>query len=234
MSNMDKQSADAQNIQDRAGAASPDISPPMSPPAGYPFGRGNDGSSDYTPVQGAERPAATLRSGPVSLRSGAASLYSLNSLNHYKTVDHHTQQLVDKRAGELAEWHIHWVTPAMIAALFVAGVIAAVGHHLFYAHLDGKPAADQLKMIRYGTALAFFVKSTLVGTVIMCYRQRIWHTFRTRPLTINAIDGLFSATEDPTQFWNWEMIRNGKLATFMAACSWYDSLYRRNLLTQSN
>jgi hypothetical protein len=40
-------------------------------------------------------------------------------------------------------------------------------------------------------------------------------------MTINGIDGLFSATEDPTMFFlNWEMIRNGKLATLMAVCSW--------------
>ncbi|KAI8942475.1 hypothetical protein NX059_000542 [Plenodomus lindquistii] len=40
-------------------------------------------------------------------------------------------------------------------------------------------------------------------------------------MTINGIDGLFSATEDPTQFFlNWEMMRNGKLATLMAACTW--------------
>jgi hypothetical protein len=88
-------------------------------------------------------------------------------------------------------------------------------------HLDGQPAIEQLKMVRYGTALAFFVKSTLVGTVIMCNRQRIWYTFRRKAMTINGIDGLFSATEDPTQFFlNWEMIRNGKLATLMAACTW--------------
>ncbi|KAL1798602.1 hypothetical protein ACET3X_002639 [Alternaria dauci] len=55
----------------------------------------------------------------------------------------------------------------------------------------------------------------------MCNRQRIWYTFRRKAMTINGIDGLFSATEDPTQFFlNWEMIRNGKLATLMAACTW--------------
>ncbi|KAJ4319842.1 hypothetical protein N0V94_003712 [Neodidymelliopsis sp. IMI 364377] len=72
-------------------------------------------------------------------------------------------------------------------------------------------------MVRYGTALAFFVKSMLVSTVIVCYRQRIWHTLRRKAMTINGIDGLFSATEDPTMFFlNWEMVRNGKLATLMA------------------
>jgi hypothetical protein len=145
----------------------------------------------------------------------------LNSLYHRKTVDADTQALVDRRAGELAQWHIYWATPSLIVALFLAGFAAAVGHHLFYMHLDGQPATQQLKMVRYGTALAFFVKSTLVGTVIMCNRQRIWYTFRRKAMTINGIDGLFSATEDPTQFFlNWEMIRNGKLATLMAACTW--------------
>jgi hypothetical protein len=66
----------------------------------------------------------------------------------------------------------------------VAGVVAAVGHHLYYAHLDGQPAQDQLKKIRYGTVLAFFVKSTLVGTSIMCNRQRIWRIFRRKTIVI--------------------------------------------------
>ncbi|KAI4938748.1 uncharacterized protein J4E92_000029 [Alternaria infectoria] len=145
-------------------------------------------------------------------------------------MDADTQALVDRRSGELVQWHIYWTTPALIVALFMAGFAAAVGHHLFYMHLNGKPATEQLKMVRYGTALAFFVKSTLVGTVIMCNRQRIWYTFRRKAMTINGIDGLFSATEDPTQFFlNWEMIRNGKLATLMAACTWESTYNFRDM-----
>ncbi|KAL1597770.1 hypothetical protein SLS60_008257 [Paraconiothyrium brasiliense] len=125
------------------------------------------------------------------------------------------------QAGEIAEWNVHWITPALMIVLFVAGVGAAVGHHFFYMSLEGKPSTDQLTMVRYGTALAFFVKSALVGSIVMCYRQRIWHTFRTRALTIAGIDGLFSATEDPTQFfYNGEMMINAKIATIMAICSW--------------
>lgn len=153
--------------------------------------------------------------------SGGESTHTVNSLYQSKTLDADTQALVDRRAGEIAQWHVHWTTPAIIVSLFIAGVLAAIGHHLFYAHLHGSPATEQLKMVRYGTALAFFVRSTLVGTVIICNRQRIWYTFRRKAMTINGIDGLFSATEDPTQFFlNWEMIRNGKLATLMAACTW--------------
>ncbi|KAJ4368172.1 hypothetical protein N0V83_006528 [Neocucurbitaria cava] len=148
------------------------------------------------------------------VKSGRESMYTLNSLYQTKAVDADTQALVDRRAGEVAQWHIHWTTPALIMSLFIAGVAAAVGHHFFYTSLNGHPATEQLKMIRYGTALAFFVKSTLVGCVIMCNRQRIWRTFRRKAMTMTGIDGLFSATEDPTQFFlNWEMIKNDRDGT---------------------
>ncbi|KAL6710201.1 hypothetical protein ACN47E_009147 [Coniothyrium glycines] len=173
------------------------------------------GSAQYSPVAGRES------SPRPSMRSGRESTYTLNSLYHSKATDAVTQALVDRRAGEIAHWHIYWTTPALIVFLFLAGVAAAAGHHFFYASLNGQPAVEQLKMVRYGTALAFFVKSTLVGCVIMCNRQRIWYTFRQKAMTISGIDGLFSACEDPTQFFlNWEMIKMGKVATFMAACSW--------------
>lgn len=150
----------------------------------------------------------------------------------YKTMDADAQALVDRRAREVAPWHVHWSTPATLAALYLAAVIAAVGHHVFYLKLDGEPAENQLKMMRYGTALAFFVRSTLVGTVVLCYRQRIWHTFRKKAMTLRAIDGLFAATEDPSRFWNWEMMSNGKLATFMAACSWWDRIFPKCRATE--
>jgi hypothetical protein len=179
------------------------------------FGLSSITGGQYAPLTGRNE------SPRPSSRSARESTYTLNSLYRSKLVDADTQALVDRRAGEIARWHIHWTTPALISSMFVAGVVAAVGHHLYYAHLNGQPAHDQLKKIRYGTALAFFVKSTLVGTSIMCNRQRIWRTFRRKAMTIEGIDGLFSAPEDPTQFFiNGEMWKNGKLATFMALCCW--------------
>jgi hypothetical protein len=180
------------------------------------FGPSKNSSGQYASLSGRNE------SPRPSMRSGRESMFSLSSLYQSKQVDADTQALVDRRAGEIAQWHIHWTTPAIIGSLFVAGIAAAVGHHFFYASLNGQPAHDQLKMIRYGTAMAFFVKSTLVGTSIMCNRQRIWRTFRRKAMTIDGIDGLFSAPEDPTQFFiNAEMWRNGKLATFMALACWY-------------
>ena len=214
-------SGDARNTYSFHRAPSPSPSPSeRNPPAGsyLPASRGGDGASYL------ESPIVAPRF--QTPWSGTPSIYSIGGLSSHKTIDVKTQALVDKRVGEIAQWNIHWITPVLIGVLFVAGLLAAFGHHIFYERLDGKSAKEQLKMIRYGTALAFFVKSTLVGCIIMCYRQRIWRTFRSKALTMDGIDGLFSATEDPTHFfWNWEMIKNGKLATLMAACSWWVSGY---------
>jgi len=109
----------------------------------------------------------------------------------------------------------------MMVGLFLAGLLGAVGHHVFYSRLNGQPAAGrQLTMVRIGTALAFFTKAMLVGSVLVSYRQRIWHTFRKQAMTVGAIDGLFAATENPLHFRRGEMLRNAKLASLMALCAW--------------
>ncbi|KAF1945247.1 hypothetical protein EJ02DRAFT_61132 [Clathrospora elynae] len=213
LAHLSQPSLDARDSHDARGRSPDEISRGRLHPRLH-FGLSRT-SGEYAPVSernDSPKPAT---------QSGTESTYTLNSLYQTKAMDADTQALVDRRAGEVAQWRVHWTTPAIIVSLFIAGVVAAMGHHFFYTHLNGRPAVEQLKMVRYGTALAFFVKSTLVGTVIVCNRQRIWYTFRRKAMTINGIDGLFSATEDPTQFFlNWEMIRNGKLATLMAACTW--------------
>ncbi|KAF2744187.1 hypothetical protein M011DRAFT_496378 [Sporormia fimetaria CBS 119925] len=45
----------------------------------------------------------------------------------------------------------------------LAGVFAAIGHHLFYNSLDGKPADDQLKKVRYA-ALTAELRTTYLET----------------------------------------------------------------------
>ncbi len=134
------------------------------------------------------------------------------SLYQIKTMDAGTQALVDKRVGEMAEWHMHGTTPATMASLFVLGVVGAVGHCFFNAFMTGNPATEQLMMVRYGTTLAFFTNSMLFSYVIVYYRQCIWHTLRWTTMTIDGTDELFSTTtEDPTMFFlDWEMVMNGK------------------------
>lgn len=65
---------------------------------------------------------------------------------------------------------VHWYVPTSMLVIFILGCAGAVGHHLFYSYLDGKPARNQLTMNRYGTAFAFFTKASLVGSVVLAYR----------------------------------------------------------------
>lgn len=148
------------------------------------------------------------------------SLHSIGTgLARYKT-DTATAMLVERRQNLVAQWKIHWWTPFVMAFLFVAGIMGALGHHFYYDHLDGQKADNQLMKVRYGTALAFFTKTMLVGAVVLSFRQRIWVSFRQKAMTIHAIDGLFAIIEDPTAFRKWEMWKNAKIATIMALATW--------------
>lgn len=87
-------------------------------------------------------------------------------------------------------WGIHWWTPFCMVALFILGLVGALGHHGFYQGLDGQEAKNQLVRVRIGTGMAFFTKVCLVGSVVLSYKQRIWYSLRRKGMTVSAIDGL--------------------------------------------
>ncbi|KAK0738960.1 hypothetical protein B0T18DRAFT_335140 [Schizothecium vesticola] len=103
---------------------------------------------------------------------------------------------------------------------FGFGLACAIGHHVYYTRLDGKPAADQLQMLRYGMALSFAAKAGLSAAVLVAFHQRIWMTVRTRLLSVAAVDALFSVTEDLAAFLSWEMVKNAKVAAGLALFIW--------------
>ncbi|KAK7992576.1 hypothetical protein PG988_001370 [Apiospora saccharicola] len=103
---------------------------------------------------------------------------------------------------------------------FTFGLLCAVGHHLFYKSLNGKPASDQLTMLRYGTVLAFAAKAGFVACIVTAFRQRIWATVRNKILSVAAIDSLFAATEDVTSLWNIEVYKKARIAMLLAVVAW--------------
>ncbi|KAI1263163.1 hypothetical protein F5Y18DRAFT_131669 [Xylariaceae sp. FL1019] len=114
-----------------------------------------------------------------------------------------------------------WVQPSMVMYfLFVFGVLGAVGHHLYYDSLNGKPADDQLLRLRYGVVLAFIAKAGLVTAVVVAFKQRIWYTMRNRVLSVEALDSLFAATEDFTALFNVEVYKQAKVAMLLAVFVW--------------
>ncbi|KAF2249208.1 hypothetical protein BU26DRAFT_426836 [Trematosphaeria pertusa] len=106
---------------------------------------------------------------------------------------------------------------------FLVGICLALGQHILYTRLHHRNEDDEdkkVRMVLYGRALAYFSKVAFGGCVILCYRQRIWRTFRERPLSVWSIDQLFLATEDPSLFVNWETLSKAPLAVAMALIIW--------------
>ncbi|KAK1978574.1 hypothetical protein LZ30DRAFT_210245 [Colletotrichum cereale] len=113
-------------------------------------------------------------------------------------------------------WHPSW---NMYLFLF-AGIAFALGHHFFYARLDGTVADGQIRMLRYGAALSFLSKASLASAVIQAFRQRVWMTVRRKMLTLGAVDSLFAAAEDMTAIFNVEVFRQARVAMILAIYVW--------------
>ncbi|KAF7558414.1 hypothetical protein G7046_g5733 [Stylonectria norvegica] len=121
----------------------------------------------------------------------------------------------------LVEWYDnHWKPVWNMYAFLIVGILFAAGHHLFYHSLHGKEAKDQLRMLRYGTALAFLAKANFAATVMFAFQQRAWQTVRHKILTIGAVDSLFAAVEDLSAWLNWEVFRSAKVAMCLALYIW--------------
>lgn len=100
------------------------------------------------------------------------------------------------------------------------GICCAIGHHIFYKTLDGRPAENQLAMLRYGAVLAFATKAGLVAAIVLAFKQRIWMTVRSKFLSVAALDSLFAATEDLSAMLNVEIYKRAKVAMLLAVFVW--------------
>jgi len=134
-------------------------------------------SSPYTP-------GAEFFSDPPSpvqpTRKGAYTSVPVRNISEASTI--HPQRRMGATMEDMLErsksreqqvlWgtKIHWFMPTAMVCLLIAGILGSLGHHFFYASLQGKQADDQLMKVRYGTVLAYFTKASLVGSVVLAYR----------------------------------------------------------------
>lgn len=71
-------------------------------------------------------------------------------------------------------YYDHWMEITMIG-LAVVGLLTAMAHHLYNASLDGhRVNGDTQWPPRYGNALSFFVKTILIASVQIAYKQQAW------------------------------------------------------------
>lgn len=88
----------------------------------------------------------------------------------------------------------HWQAPTVIVLAFIAGLTFAIGHHVFYDHLDGKSVNnrlfDQQINLAVGQALVFLVRAALIISVGASYWQVFWGTVLHHTLALSQIDVL--------------------------------------------
>ncbi|KNB01702.1 hypothetical protein FOXG_04889 [Fusarium oxysporum f. sp. lycopersici 4287] len=113
-------------------------------------------------------------------------------------------------------WNMH--------VLVIIGTLFAVGHHLFYLHLNGKEAINQPMMLRYGTVIAFFAKASLGTAVTIAFHQRAWRVVRFKTARVQTIDSIFTANTDFSSLLMWSSIRKAKIGTLLALYCWVTPL----------
>lgn len=124
------------------------------------------------------------------------------------------------------QWRISLYTPTSMVALFISGILVAIGHHLFYSRFHGNPVENSTELesqtwiIRYGTAFAFVAKTLLAGAVVIAYKQHMWINLRRKGNTISTIDAMFAATHDFIAFLSPSLFLRAKIPALMALVTW--------------
>lgn len=103
---------------------------------------------------------------------------------------------------------IHWLAPATVVFSLTAGILFALGHHLFYASLDGKEAQnDKLDLlgthvskqqfnITIGTTFSYLVNFFLGTALATAYAQVFWRALIKSHATLETWDAAFSANSN--------------------------------------
>lgn len=130
---------------------------------------------------------------------------------------------------------IGWQFPTLVVVLFLVGLGAAIGHHVYYQSLDGQLVAgtsgiddadgsssrQQTWAIRIGTGLAFLHKTALVGVLGLVGAQQAWATVRRRAMTVNGIDSMFAAVGgSPLGLLSGDVVSQAKTVVLVAAAAW--------------
>ena len=109
---------------------------------------------------------------------------------------------------------IYWKTYTQMFAALIFGILLAVGHHMFYSSLSGKPVdtnsyqvlgahfalSKQEVKIAIGTLFAFLVKAALVLAVAIAYTQVVWKAVKRQETSLLTVDTLFSILGNVSSF----------------------------------
>jgi hypothetical protein len=121
---------------------------------------------------------------------------------------------------------------------FICGILLAVGHHLFYSRLAGKPTttgdyqllnvSKQQVYTAIGTAFAFLVKAALALALSMAYTQVVWKAVKRQETTLSTINTLFSILGNVSAFMSVSLWWKYPLLFLLAITVWLVSLLIRS------
>ncbi|RFU31192.1 hypothetical protein B7463_g5137, partial [Scytalidium lignicola] len=135
--------------------------------------------------------------------------------------------------GSFKESHgrrINWLYLSMVISL-LAGILFAIGHHLFYHSLNGRivgSTSSQQWSLRIGNAFAFIVGYSLKTAVGIAYIQYLWRAMRYHPMTLSTINDAFGIQDNPVSFLNWELLtklRLGIIIALVVLCTGLTSIF---------
>jgi hypothetical protein len=118
----------------------------------------------------------------------------------------------------------------LMLAFLLAGLLFAVGHHVYYSHLNSKPVSTtsviasvhhQKWANHIGAGLAYLSKSCLAFSVGVAFVQRFWYMAR-RPdgVSIPGLDAGFEILRNPLKFLSGDLVSSSQLLVFAALVSW--------------
>jgi hypothetical protein len=117
----------------------------------------------------------------------------------------------------------HWVAPTTLLTSFIAGIGFAIGHHLFYARLQGQRIDSVTFTQQYntavGTAFAFLARAALVIAVATTYWQVFFKRLH-RSLPISTIDSLAGLMGTLKEFLSLGIYRASPLLVVLALLGW--------------
>jgi hypothetical protein len=117
----------------------------------------------------------------------------------------------------------HWVAPTTLLTSFIAGIGFAIGHHLFYARLQGQRIENVTFTQQYntavGTAFAFLARAALVIAVATTYWQVFFKRLH-RSLPISTIDSLAGLMGALKEFLSLGIYRASPLLVALALLGW--------------
>ncbi|KAL4916640.1 hypothetical protein BDW62DRAFT_101467 [Aspergillus aurantiobrunneus] len=118
---------------------------------------------------------------------------------------------------------IHWRMPTAMVVCWIIGLALAIGHHFYYASLDGTRVGNQSKQewaLRFGTALAFLTKTFLTTAVGIACIQNFWWTLRFKPIRLSTLDSMFDIRGSIFNFFDFHVWLRGPTVAVLGLISW--------------